>query len=142
MTVLRARKVLKDSKILAATRMTSAVSVSSPDSIIDPEKITAKFGTRLRFVLLFTEQADDLTVVCVLNVPGFREHIVCSAEALQDFVPVLHFRIVYGNPNNAAGRTEHRGIQYCPDRQTIQPKCKGKNQRECGKQQEPAGFPF
>ena len=50
MTVLRARKVLKDSKILAATRMTSAVSVSAPDSIIDPEKITAKFGTRIRFV--------------------------------------------------------------------------------------------
>ena len=50
MTVLRARKVLRDSKILAATRMTSTVSVSSPDSIIDPEKITAKFGTRLRYV--------------------------------------------------------------------------------------------
>ena len=50
MTVLRARKVLKDSKILAATRMTSAVSVSSPDSVIDPEKITAKFGTRIRYV--------------------------------------------------------------------------------------------
>lgn len=50
MTVLRARKVLRESKILAATRMTSAVSVSSPDSIIDPEKMTEKFGTRIRFV--------------------------------------------------------------------------------------------
>ena len=42
MTVLRARKVMKDSKILAATRMTSTVSVSAPDSIIDPEKIIDK----------------------------------------------------------------------------------------------------
>ena len=50
MTVLRARKVMKDSKILAATRMTSTVSVSAPDSIIDPEKITERFGTRIRYV--------------------------------------------------------------------------------------------
>lgn len=50
MTILRARKVMKEAKILAATRMTSAVSVSAPDSIIDPEKITEKFGTRIRFV--------------------------------------------------------------------------------------------
>ena len=50
MSVLRARKVLAETKILAATRSTSAVSVSAPDSIIDPEKLTQKFGTRLRFV--------------------------------------------------------------------------------------------
>ena len=50
MTVLRARKVMKDSKILAATRMTSTVSVSAPDSTIDPEKITERFGTRIRYV--------------------------------------------------------------------------------------------
>lgn len=50
MTVLRARKVLRDSKILAATRMTSGVGPSAPDSIIDPEQITKVFGTRLRYV--------------------------------------------------------------------------------------------
>lgn len=50
MTVLRARKVLRETKVLCATRMTSTVSVSSPDSIIDPEKVTAKWGTRFRYV--------------------------------------------------------------------------------------------
>lgn len=50
MTVLRARKALREAKVLCATRMTNTVSVSSPDSIIDPEKVTAKFGTRFRYL--------------------------------------------------------------------------------------------
>ncbi len=48
MTVLRARKVLKDSKILAATRMTSAVSVSAPDSIIDQDHGQVRHAPALR----------------------------------------------------------------------------------------------
>lgn len=50
MTVLRARKALREAKALCATRMTNTVSVSAPDSIIDPEKATAKFGMRFRYV--------------------------------------------------------------------------------------------
>lgn len=50
MSVLRARKALHEAKVLCATRMVSTVSVSSPDSIIDPEKVTAKFGTRFRYL--------------------------------------------------------------------------------------------
>lgn len=50
MTVLRARKALREAKCMCAVRMASSVSVSAPDSIIDPEKATAKFGIRFRYV--------------------------------------------------------------------------------------------
>ena len=91
MTVLRALKVMKDSNILAATRMTSTVSVSAPDSIIDPEKITERFGTRIRYVsaheLLDQISYDDpMENYCTpgrkgLNLTAEDEKIIAKAPA-------------------------------------------------------------
>ena len=79
-------------------------------------------------------------IVRILNVPGKRELIVYAPKARKHLVPVLHTRIVYKSIDQADSRTEHRRIKYRRKRQTIQPKCKGKNQHKGGKQQESVVF--
>ncbi len=57
---IRARKVLKDTRVLCATRWASPTSQSSLDSFNSFEKITAKLGTRFRFVNIH-ELLDQMT---------------------------------------------------------------------------------
>lgn len=49
-SAMRARKVLRETKVLAVTRVNSNVSISAPDSFVNLEDITAKFGTRFRYL--------------------------------------------------------------------------------------------
>ena len=98
MTVLRARKVMKDSKILAATRMTSTVSVSAPDSIIDPEKITERFGTRIRYVSAH-ELLDQISYDDMLELAGAGAGVLQmrAVEFARKWNVVIHSRSAFSD---------------------------------------------